>query len=432
MAVTITKKFHNGSEYKDIAKIVFTSPNFDSPYTAGTRSHIPPGGEYIGTWYEAVDYMYREFDNQDYVNFTTEMESFFGKMCVSGTFDFETDTSALLWHTYGEDFDVVGSGINVVYKDRSTYAIIDSCNSSTVSGAGGVIYTADVTFSSVVGSGIVNEWIISAVNANVSNELVTGLAIGDTNPVQGCNLSVVVFGTSDESAPSVLSGTVSGPLTGIMYGSGTVTGVVTGGVQGVLTNTAGMSSTVSGTVSGTLTGQEYGTVSGTVVGMLYGDLNGPDECLCFQYSTTTPVNGNSTIPRIRRHHGGNSIIFSATFGEAYNCRLTAWDDATHSTTDNKVLAEEHYRVDAVAYRSNVATSAHAPVFLTDNCLVYPQAYDLVLKGNTSYYGDFDLIYVTTAGEYGEYLVFAPRLVNMNSSFTAGSYDFVTTLHYQYT
>lgn len=432
MAVTITKKFHNGTEYKDIAKVVFTSPNFDSPYTAGTRSHMPPGGEYIGTWYEAVDYMYREFDNQDYANFPTEMESFFGKLSVSGVLDFENDTSALLWHKYGADFDVVGAGINVVYKDKNTYAIIDTCTPGTISGSGEVKYTADVTFSSVVGSGIINEWITSTVTSNITDAAVTGTSIGDTNPVQACNLSVVVFGTSDESNPSILSGTVSGALTGIMYGSGTVTGDVTGSVQGLLTNTLGMSSTVSGTVSGTLTGPEHGIVSGTVSGTLTGAISGPDEYLCFQYVTATPVDADSTEPRIRRHHGGNSVIFSVTFGEAYDCRLTAWDDATHSTTDNKVLAEEHYKVDAVAYRSNVPASAHAPVFLTEGCLVYPQVYDLALKGNTSYYGDFDLIYAIADGEYGEYLVFAPRLVNMDSSFTAGSYDFVTTLHYQYT
>jgi len=427
MAVTITKKFHNGTEYKDIAKVVFTSPNFDSPYIAGTRSHMPPGGEYMGTWYEAVDYMYRQFDNQDYAVFPNEMESFFGKLNVSGTLDFESASTASLWHTYGENFDVVGSGINIVYKDKDTYAIIDSC----VSGTSGGVYTADVTFSSVVGSGIINEWVNSTVTADVAT-LVFGTSIGDTNSVQDCYLSTIIFGTSNESTPSILSGTVSGALVGTMYGSGTVTGVVTGTVQGTLTNTSGDSSDVSGTVSGTLTGPEYGTVSGTVYGTLSGPMSSPDEYLCFQYSTTTPITADSDEPRIRRHHGGNSVIFSVTFGEAYDCRLTAWDDATHSTTDNKVLSEEHYKVDAVAFRSNTADSAHAPVFLTENCLVYPQAYNLTLKGNDSYYGDFDLIYAIADGEYGEYLVFAPRLINMDSSFTAGSYDFVTTLHYQYT
>lgn len=427
MAVTITKKFHNGTEYKDMAKVVFTSPNFDSPYTAGTRSHMPPGGEYIGTWYEAVDYMYRQFDDQDYATFPDEMESFFGKMSVSGSLNFENATTALLWHKYGESFDVVGSGTNIVYKDKDTYAIIDTCTSGTEND----VYTANVTFSSVVGSGIVNEWFISNITAEVDT-LVYGTAIGDTNPVQDCNLSTTVYGTSDEEVPSTVSGTVSGVLTGIMYGSGTVTGDVTGQVQGLLTNTDGESSTVSGTVSGTLTGPEYGTVSGTVSGTLSGPMVGPNEYLCFQYTTATPIDADSTEPAMRRHHGGNSVIFSVTFGEAYDCRLTAWDDATHSTTDNKVLSEEHYKVDAIAYRSNVVASAHAPVFLNENCLVYPQVYNLSLKGNESYYGDFDLIYAIADGEYGEYLSFAPRLVNMDSSFIAGSYDFVTTLHYQYT
>lgn len=431
MAVTITKKFHNGTEYKDIAKIVFTSPNFDTPYTAGTRSHMPPGGEYMGTWFEAVDFMYRQFDNQDYANFPTEMESFFGKMNVSGTLDFENDTSALLWHKYGQDFDIVGTGTNIIYKDKNTYAVIDTCTSGTISGTEGIVYTANVTFSDVVGSGIVNEWLISTIETDIDT-IVSGTSIGNTNPVQNCSVSVNVTGTSNETVPSTVTGTVSGPLTGNMYGTGTVTGVVTGTVTGLLVNDDNESSYVSGTVSGTLTGAEHGTVTGTVSGTLSGQMVGPNEYVCHQYSTATPIDSSSTEPKIRRHHGGNSVIFSVTFGEAYDCRLTAWDDATHSTTDNKVLDEGHYKVDAVAYRSNVASSAHAPVFQTENCLVYPQAYDLILKGNESYYGDFDLIYAITAGEYGEYLAFAPRLVNMDDSFSAGSYDFVTTLHYQYT
>ena len=68
MAVTITKKFWNlgaaSPVWTDLAKIVFTSPHIDSPASAGTRSHILPGSEYVGTWYEAVDQVYRIKDSQ--------------------------------------------------------------------------------------------------------------------------------------------------------------------------------------------------------------------------------------------------------------------------------------------------------------------------------------------------------------------------------
>jgi hypothetical protein len=129
MAVTIEKKFWNGSEWKDIAKIVFTSPNFTSPATAGTRSHIQPGGAYIGTWFEAVDYMYRQFDDQDYAELPNEMESFFGKLNLIGTFDFSSDTSATFYHDYGSSYDLTISGgayPSVLYKDKDNYCIIDS------------------------------------------------------------------------------------------------------------------------------------------------------------------------------------------------------------------------------------------------------------------------------------------------------------------
>ena len=99
---------------------------------------------------------------------------------------------------------------------------------------------------------------------------------------------------------------------------------------------------------------------------------------------------------------------------------------------NKILDEEHYRVDAVAYRSNLVDSAHSPIFKKTNNLVFPPAMDIVLKGNENYYGDFDLIFSIQTDEYGEYLAFLPRLVDIDDSFIAGSYDFVTTLHYQYT
>lgn len=320
MATAITKKFWNGTEYKNIAKIVFTSPNFTSPAVAGTRSHMPPGGEYIGTWFEAVDWVYRQKANQNYAIFPGEMESFFGKFTlISGTFDFNTDTNASFYHSYGEDYDVVGAGVyeNILYKDKYNYGIIESCISgnTTISGIG-TVYTADITFSSVTGSGTL-------------------------------------------------------------------------------------------------------TSSGT------------DNLTYHQYSNVV-VDDATTLPRTRRHHGSNSIIFTNIFGEAYDCRLTAWDDDTHSTTDSKVINEEHYRIDAAVYRSNIEDTAYSPIFRTTSNLVFPPVYDIPLKGDEKYYGDFDLIFSIDVNEYGEYLVFLPRLINMDSSFVAGSYDFITTLHYQYT
>jgi len=59
MAVTINTNFYQEDEWKDLSKIVFTSPNMDSPANAGTRSHILPGQGALGLWYEDASYMYR-------------------------------------------------------------------------------------------------------------------------------------------------------------------------------------------------------------------------------------------------------------------------------------------------------------------------------------------------------------------------------------
>ena len=438
MAVTITKKFHNGTEYKDIAKVVFTSPNFTSPAVAGTRSHMPPGGAYMGTWFEAVDWMYREFPTQDYAQLPDEMESLFGKLTALDEFSFATGTSGIFWYDYSTAFDVLNpvDSRNVLYIDKTNYGTISTCISGTTTLPDiGVVNTVNLGFSNAVGSRIINEWINSSVIVSV-NTLASGIAIGDTNPVT-CDISAVVSGTADDTEGTTLLGSVIGSVTGIMNGTGTVIGTVSGTVSGELSSSTNDGtgnreySIVSGTISGTLEGAEHGAISGTVSGTLSGAMIGPYEFASLQYTTSDSITAASTIPLPRRHHGGNSVIFAVSFGEAYDCRLTAWDDATHSTTSNKVLAEEHYRVDAVAFRSNSA-EPHAPVLNDTGLLVHPEAFDIPLKGNEKYFGDFDLIFAIDSGEYGEYVVFTPRLVNMDDSFIAGGYDFVTTLHYQYT
>jgi hypothetical protein len=135
-------------------------------------------------------------------------------------------------------------------------------------------------------------------------------------------------------------------------------------------------------------------------------------------------------------HMKNSIVFEVTNGEAYDCRLTAWDDDTHTTTSNKILDEGHYKVVCAALHPYGGTKEEPRSLDSEGVLVHPAGVETVLKGNTSYYGDFDLIHVANGGvsgnEIGEYLIFTPRLDDMDSSFTSGNYDFVTTLHYQYT
>ena len=162
-------------------------------------------------------------------------------------------------------------------------------------------------------------------------------------------------------------------------------------------------------------------------------------------STTTTsgvsavYNWGNTITNTAWSHAENSIVFEVTNGEAYDCRLTAWDDETHSTTANQVLDEGHYRVVACAYKAgNWQTSEGTQKELPRSgnivdAMAHPPGINLVLKGNVSYYGDFDLVHVPVEyTPHGEYLMFAPYLYGMDDSFTPGKYDFLTTLHYQYT
>ena len=135
-------------------------------------------------------------------------------------------------------------------------------------------------------------------------------------------------------------------------------------------------------------------------------------------------------------HGKNTIIFEVTNGEAYNCKLTAWDDDTHSTTSNQILNDSHYRATCAAYKSIGGSKSEPQSGNYTDAMVHPVGVDKVLKGDSSYYGVFELAHIPNGGvtgnEHGEYLIFLPRLAGMDSTFTAGNYDFVTTLHYSYT
>jgi hypothetical protein len=135
-------------------------------------------------------------------------------------------------------------------------------------------------------------------------------------------------------------------------------------------------------------------------------------------------------------HPQNSIIFEVEQGEAYNCRLTAWDDITHTTTNNRILKDKHYRVTCCAYMAGSGTKEAPYPDQSSDAMAFPPGVDVVLSGDDSYYGYFDLIHVadggSTGNQIGEFFYFTPRLDNIDASFSSGNYDFVTTFHYQYT
>lgn len=133
----------------------------------------------------------------------------------------------------------------------------------------------------------------------------------------------------------------------------------------------------------------------------------------------------------------NSIMFEVTTGEAYNCRLTAWDDVTHSTLMNELIANDHVRVSAIAFCGSNSKLNPGENKNPLN-LVYPPAHNRIFKGNTTfagyeyYYGDFDMVYRYQTGVYGDYLMFKPMLYGIHPGISYGVHDFIVTLHYSYT
>jgi len=132
----------------------------------------------------------------------------------------------------------------------------------------------------------------------------------------------------------------------------------------------------------------------------------------------------------------NSINIEVTNGECYNCRLTAWDDVTHTTTTNELIAGDYCRVSSLAFNCK-----GDPAFPTENeevSFVHPPSVNNIFKGNVVYggipyyYGDFNLKYRTAGDVSGDYLIFKPMLYNVNPSISYGVHDFYIVLHYSYT
>jgi len=126
----------------------------------------------------------------------------------------------------------------------------------------------------------------------------------------------------------------------------------------------------------------------------------------------------------------DTVRINITFGEAYNCYLTAWDDSSHISTDNTLLLNECYRVAAVAFATKEDATLTEPDIKAMYC---PPQFNKILKGNDSYYGKFSINYEAQPNRYGAYIIFKPILINIpESQLNKGIYEFRTALHYQYT
>jgi hypothetical protein len=135
-------------------------------------------------------------------------------------------------------------------------------------------------------------------------------------------------------------------------------------------------------------------------------------------------------------HIANSVVFEVTSGECYDCRLTAWDDVTHSTIANELLDGEYYKISAVAYNYTGTDIINPDATTTVSGAVYNKIVhgDTTLSGVNYYYGDFDMQYRTGVdpSTFGDFLIFKPMLIGIDASISYGIHDFVATFHYSYT
>lgn len=126
--------------------------------------------------------------------------------------------------------------------------------------------------------------------------------------------------------------------------------------------------------------------------------------------------------------GVRCVNFNVTEGEAYNCRLTAWDDVSHSSTNNEILLGDYCRVSAYCFYWEGDTYESPTAITTVSGIVFNQ----ILKGDVFYYGDFDIRYRTGTNLNGDVLVFKPILYDIPSTLSYGTHDFVITFMYSYT
>lgn len=147
----------------------------------------------------------------------------------------------------------------------------------------------------------------------------------------------------------------------------------------------------------------------------------------YAYDTPT-VTGTES-----KFHMGNTVAFEVTVGECYDCKLTAWDDSTHTTTVNELLFGNYCKVSSVVYYYN-GTDFKNPDSITE---VHAPRYNGTMKGDVfKYDGAFDMRYrdpgIYGANAKGDFLIFKPMLLGLTGGISYGVHNFVITLHYSYT
>ena len=515
MAVVITSQFYQAATWKNISKVVFTSPNIDSPAVAGTRSHILPGEGNLGLWYEDTSSLYRIEDHQeetdtDYYNFkfstTTDLDMYAlpNTVTVSGTSD-----------SYDVFYDYMKASVGctaVSYKaltaaNITEYRVKLEYSSSTADTTDDMNYLPNIFSTTITTPGAMTIF---------NYETSTTFATGDTYNIAW--VSKVITGTTEcyfeidfdkpykvtkiymkgqyayDIAPSPVyfhkrffgNYTVHGRLKVTDSWTLLYTGANTTDIEAsvFLSSTAGFYKHYKITIlnntglSGFTTTYyalsalqffvyNYNNIPTRNKAAYLFDDNGNAETLYISdihelglnsyaldvvdgtISSGTLSSGILTSGKEFKSWGSlsnnvdytttNSIVFEVTTGEAYNCRLTAWDDVTHSTTINELIQGDHVRCSAVAYCSTGSKLTPTESFPPDPInYVFGPVHNRIFKGNTIdsgynyFFGDFDLVYRFQSTIYGDFLLFKPMLYGIDENISYGVHDYILTLHYSYT
>lgn len=543
MAVTITTKFYDSSAWQDLAKIVFTSPNMDTPNTVGTRSHILPGQQDLGLWYEDTSNMYRIKTSQTeesstYFGYNAELNQSFDLdnpelyITVSGANqsdwiefirqEVDRDISAS-WDSWPLKFNnnAVNTGSDSFTASSGTTAL-NAFNDTgwTVDEVGGTDHWVEVEFSSYKKISLVRfkspasyETKYFKIQAKFdsgssyidlyegqmyySNKYQTHYfsnynsykfyrilvqskwAAASGMGIKNCEMMEVAQDESitvsktlyidadrriDVNTINIVSDENSLFRLEVdnVYGTGVLpagTKLYGWGWPG-WKNEEGKYATFNGdhTSSSTtinLDNDDSKIDSGDYVWLgpstdvsntgqterLLVSSAGLESIIVpsttYAYKDGDPISASVSFSVVESDvNTHNSVVFEVTNGEAYDCRLTAWDDVTHSSNLNTLFLNDNCRVSALVFNCN--TSKDTPTENDGVSFIHPPVLNRVFKGDTVYlgeslyYGDFDMKYRTDSSVYGDFLMFKPMLYGLNASTPYGVHDYVICLHYSYT
>lgn len=509
MAVVITSDFYQAAAWKDISKVVFTSPNMDSPATAGTRSHILPGEGALGLWYEDTSQLFRIETSQsitetDYYNYISSTSTVLNMdlpsptvtvtgIATSNNFDvfYEHVKDSVGCTPIGYDSVSMAAAVQEVrvkleYSTGATgtdeLGYLDNIISTTINTPStGTIDVYELSTVFAGGDTHNDAWVVEVIGGLASCYLeidldkpykVTKIFLkgeyaydvstsgyhhkrffgnykiygklnsedGWTEMYDGANTSSIestIFLSSNDSFYKYYKINIENNtgLTGCntSYYALSALQFFTFEYDDIPTNDMPMYNFKTNGDSDIIYISDITDLGSSTYLLDIASVTGASGTL----PIGTELKGWGTLTGNVDFETTDSVVFEVTIGEAYNCRLTAWDDVTHSTTVNELIQGDHVRVSAAAFCCTdsklVPGESNDPINY-----VYGPVHNRILKGNTVdsgtnlFFGDFDLVYRFDADVYGDLLIFKPMLYNITDSVSYGVHDYLITLHYAYT